>query len=95
MELLPDSRLKRLTPKTVPHKEWGTAQQIFCANCGKDGGLIPEQNSTFAFYLCDECWEVHGSLTEFLAIPESEVRRDARLRQLEKSNQRGAGVSQC
>lgn len=85
IESLPDSRLKRLTAKTVPHKEWGTAQQIFCANCGHNGGFIPEQNSTFAFYLCDSCWEKCGHLTGVLAIPESAVRRDARLRQLENS----------
>lgn len=84
IELLPDSR-PRTAVGLVPYKEWGMAQPIFCANCGKDGGFIPEQNSTFAFYLCNECWEAHGHLTGVMAIPETEVRRDARLRQLEKA----------
>lgn len=83
IETLPDSRL-RIVKGLVPHKEWGMAQPIFCANCGESGGLIPEQNQSYAFYLCNECWESVGHLTGVMAIPESVVRRDARLRQLER-----------
>lgn len=96
LEKLPDSRLKRLVAKVVPHKLWGMAQKIYCAHCGHDGGWIPEQNSTFAFYLCDECWESHGHLTGLMSIPESEVRRAARLRELERSStNQSVGELQC
>lgn len=85
IETLPDSRLQRLTSKLVPHKEWGMAEEIFCYNCGKSGGFVPAGTTTHASYICTSpCWEKFGNKTAFLAIPESEVRRSARLRQLEK-----------
>ena len=55
-DLLPDSRLTQ--PKGVVRiafGEWGrlNMQPIFCANCGKLGAYVPEENMTFAFWLCD------------------------------------------
>lgn len=54
VNVLPDCRLKQ--PKGIicwPNgMRW---QPIFCANCGADGGMVPEENCNFAFYLCDPC----------------------------------------
>jgi hypothetical protein len=53
-DTLPDSRLKQ--SKGLVHG--GPAGQfrmnwvpIYCANCGAAGGLVPEENKTFAFWL--------------------------------------------
>lgn len=34
---------------------------IFCANCGAPWGMVPEKHITFAFALCDKCFETHGA----------------------------------
>jgi hypothetical protein len=67
-ELLPDSR---------PRVQRGTVFRggvpwtpIYCANCGADGGLVPEENMTFAFYLCDPCFEKHGAIAGTMAVPD-------------------------
>ena len=39
---------------------WGCmAVPIFCANCGTDGGYVPEDTCTFACYLCNDCSRDH------------------------------------
>lgn len=50
--LLPDCRPTR--PTNVVRGAWGYWVPIFCANCGAPGGLVPEENMTFAFYLCEK-----------------------------------------
>lgn len=55
-DLLPDSRLKNPTGVLrIAFGEHGrlNMQPIFCANCGKLGAYVPEENMTFAFWLCD------------------------------------------
>lgn len=65
-DLLPDSRMK--SPTGVVRIEWGlwgrlNMQPIFCANCGKLGAYVPEENMTFAFWLCDgPCTDQWGTL---------------------------------
>ena len=54
-DLLPDSRLK--SPTGVIRIEFGAwgrlnMQPIFCANCGTLGAYVPEENMTFACWLC-------------------------------------------
>lgn len=36
---------------------------------------MPEENMTFAFYLCDGCCRTHGVVAGFLAVPDEIVRR--------------------
>lgn len=50
--LLPDCRPKRSLH--VIRGAWGHWVPIFCANCGAPGGYVPEENMTFAFYLCEK-----------------------------------------
>lgn len=35
---------------------------IYCGNCHVDGGLVPEENCTFAFWLCSKCEGAWGQL---------------------------------
>jgi hypothetical protein len=70
-QILPDSRLhSNGTP--VGSKLIGGVNYIpiFCANCGADGGWVPEVNMTFAFYLCNSCHERHGAPANTLVIPD-------------------------
>lgn len=41
---------------------------IFCANCGKDGGLVPEEVKHVAFYLCDPCGEKWSPLVDQMVV---------------------------
>jgi hypothetical protein len=73
--ILPDSRLRNNgTPQGSKVINGMNFVPIFCANCGAPGGFVPEENMTFAFYLCDVrqngCYEKHGVAAHFLAIPD-------------------------
>jgi hypothetical protein len=43
---------------------------IYCAQCGKQGGMVPEANMTFACWLCDDCYHTHGALLNATVIPD-------------------------
>ncbi len=70
-DILPDSR-----PREVRGAVWRAGQgwwrPIFCANCGRPGGLVPQRACTFAFWLCDPCWETHGAIAATMAVPDEQ-----------------------
>jgi hypothetical protein len=66
--LLPDCRTK--DPKGLIPSKVGNWVPIFCANCGKPGGAVPEHTTTFAFYLCDGCVETYGAIANTLMVPD-------------------------
>ena len=66
--VLPDSRC--LDPKGLIRSKAGMWVPVFCANCGKPGGMVPEANMTFAFYLCNYCVEVHGAVANTMLVPD-------------------------
>lgn len=68
LELLPDSRAKNVTGRVFTMN--GTWVPVFCANCGKDGGLCPEENMTFLFYLCVACNETYGAIAGTMVMPD-------------------------
>jgi hypothetical protein len=44
---------------------------IYCANCGKLGGHVPEETTTFAFFLCPSpCAERWGNLAHTYLMPD-------------------------
>jgi hypothetical protein len=55
LPLLPDSRPK--IQRNVQFHLGLNWTPIYCANCGADGGFVPEDNCNFAFYLCNSCAE--------------------------------------
>lgn len=66
-DLLPDSRMGRpVGAVSGPDGYW---IPIYCGNCGVKGGLVPEENCTFAFWLCRAC-EAHGNAAHFLQTPD-------------------------
>ncbi len=44
---------------------------IYCANCGADGGFVPEENCNFAFYLCNACAEKWSPLEGTYLVPDN------------------------
>jgi hypothetical protein len=67
VQLLPDTRLK-IPTKVQRHKDQNWVP-IFCANCGKDGGWVPD-NSTFAFYICTPCAAKCGNIDGTYMVPD-------------------------
>lgn len=66
-DILPDSRLK-LTKNTLM-VDWplgdGTKvrieiEPVFCANCGVSHGYVPTENTIWAFWLCQKCYDQYG-----------------------------------
>jgi hypothetical protein len=69
--ILPDSRMKTIhTPRGMVQGPGGMWLPVFCANCGADGGLCPEENMTFMFYLCNKCSETHGQIAGVMMMPD-------------------------
>mgnify|MGYP003442870282 FL=1 len=67
-DLLPDSRAKVTRGRVFcGAQSW---VPVFCANCGTDGGLCPEENMTFMFYLCNSCVGTHGEVAGTLMMPD-------------------------
>jgi len=67
-EILPDSRARDASRILMGHG--GVWVPVFCANCGADGGMVPEDNMTFAFYLCRPCAETHGAIAGMMMMPD-------------------------
>lgn len=66
--ILPDCRLKQ--PKNIYNHIGLNWVPIFCANCGNDGGFVPEDNCDFAFYLCMPCAERLGPIAGTYMMPD-------------------------
>jgi hypothetical protein len=56
VDILPESRPRHRTG-SIP-SVLGTLIPIYCANCGKPYGMVPEKMITFAFALCQPCAEM-------------------------------------
>src|SRR6476660_5281004 len=69
VDLLPDCRT-RTAPAGVNRGLLGTWLPVYCANCGADGGLVPEDTTTFLFYLCNTCAETHGQVAGTMLMPD-------------------------
>jgi hypothetical protein len=68
-DFLPESRARE-TRGVVRHNALGNLIPIFCANCGKEWGMVPEHHVTFAFALCDPCAEKHGDVAHLYKEPD-------------------------
>ena len=61
---------------------------IFCANCGADGGYVPEPSKDFAFFLCDAdqngCSEKWSPMVDLMVVPQEKFWEIARQEQMER-----------
>ncbi len=78
--VLPDSRLHDANLATVM-VDWslpsgGTVRievaPVYCASCGVMFGYVPKENTSFAFWLCNQCFETYGAVVGTFAVPEEE-----------------------
>ncbi len=80
-DLLPESRLS--TPRGARPGPLGVEWvPIFCANCGREGGRVPAVNITWAFWLCQKCFETYGTVAGLLAVKDEVVWEQVRQDQL-------------
>jgi hypothetical protein len=57
---------------------------IYCANCGKPHGLVPEENIDFVCWLCDDCADKWGPTLATMMIPDQIFWTKVRYEQLER-----------
>lgn len=57
---------------------------LYCANCGADGGIVPEENCDFAFYLCMPCSERWGNIAGTYMEPDHVFWEKIQNEQIEK-----------
>jgi hypothetical protein len=67
--------------KTLQGMNW---IPIFCANCGCDGGYVPEANKDFAFYLCQPCADRYGNIAGTMMVPDEVFWARVKAEQLER-----------
>lgn len=80
--ILPDSRPRE--SKTVVGENGKSMVKLYCANCSKPGGLVPEEHITFAFYLCQSCADKYGNDAHFYQEPDEVFNERIKNAQLEK-----------
>lgn len=88
-EILPDCRLAVVS--TPRHAVWLMGAfwvPIFCGGCGKEGGKVPEENCTFAFWLCGDCEPKYGALTGLMIVPDQVFWETLKQEQLTHGEQR-------
>ena len=81
--VLPSSRATTiLTPKSAVFDAGMWWVPLFCANCGKRCGRVPE-DSGHAFYLCSPCFDKHGVVAGTMVVPDEVFWATVREAQLE------------
>ena len=81
-DLLPDSRT-RVGTGAIPGPG-GMWVPLYCAHCHKQCGNVPEDNMTFAFYLCNDCFASCGELTNMMVMPDEVFWEKLKQAQLEE-----------
>lgn len=70
VDVLPDSRARDRKGATYD-ASWGCwLIPVYCANCGKQWGMVPEHHMRFAFVLCQGCAETHGDPAHVMKEPD-------------------------
>jgi hypothetical protein len=81
-DLLPDSRTRERKGGHSRAGVWWVP--VYCAMCGRSYGYVPEENCTFACWLCDPCAETYGPLFGTLLMPDEVMARKIHEAMLEK-----------
>lgn len=90
--LLPDSRLKDRSQGAFmadwPMPDGATVRievaPVYCANCGKMYGYIPRENTTFACWLCQKCFDTYGDTTTVYVEADHEFNKRVEHEMLER-----------
>lgn len=91
VDILPDTRARRAREVIRRTDSWGNtynAVPVYCANCGHSAGDVPEENCTFAFFLCgpeaNDCASRWGNHAHFHVEPDTVFWARVRDEQLDK-----------
>lgn len=69
-ETLPDSRPRNRTGGLYRDGQWWTP--VYCANCGHECGLVPEDTTTGCFFLCDKrCADTWSLVAGQMVLPDA------------------------
>lgn len=78
VDILPDTRARVARYVIRRVDSWGrvyNAVPVYCANCGHSAGDVPEENCTFAFFLCgpeaNNCADKWGGKAHFYTEPDT------------------------
>lgn len=82
-EILPDSRLQRAS-KGATWRGGAWWVPVYCANCGKPYGLVPEENCVFACWLCNDCQPKWGQVAGLMLMPDEVFWEKVNQEQLDK-----------
>jgi hypothetical protein len=75
-EVLPDSRARET--RGLIRTPTGNMVPVYCANCGKPAGLVPESHITHVFALCDHgCAGKYGDAAHGMVDPDAIYRERA------------------
>ena len=78
-DVLPDSRLAN--PNGAKMVDWPLADgrtvrlecvPVFCANCGAPYGYVPKDNTAWAFWLCQPCFDKYGVIANTMVASDDE-----------------------
>lgn len=87
-EVLPDSRLRDRLKGIVRGFFAGVGfinwLPVFCANCGKRGPYVPEENCNFVFWMCTDCVDKWGAPYGTALMPDEVFWRKAHAEMIEK-----------
>lgn len=85
-DILPDSRLGGINHAKgaqLRGEIWWVP--VYCANCGRLEGMVPEENITHAFFLCDEkCAPMWANLAGTYTTPDEVFYREVQEFQMNK-----------
>lgn len=80
-ETLPDCRAQTVTGRVYHQGQCWIP--IYCGNCHTPGGLVPEENCNFAFWLCRNCEGTWGQLAGTMSTPDEVFWEKVKQAQLE------------
>ena len=81
VDILPDTRSTGRVVVRLGGMNW---IKVFCANCGKEHGLVPEENRNFACFLCDPCADKWGPQYGYAVMPDEVFWETLKQEQLDK-----------
>lgn len=87
-DILPDCRPREAKGRVWIDRGDGFGKiphvRFYCANCLKVYQLVPEENCTFAFWLCNPCVEKHGAVAGTYVMPDEVFWASVRAEQQER-----------
>ena len=68
VDILPDSRTRDRTGAIQTKAGWFIP--VYCNNCHKPWGMVPEKHITCVFVLCNDCYDKHGAPAHLYMEPD-------------------------